>query len=98
MQALREWYDARGYLDSIARMDFLQADNQLRTFTKETGGQAFFPRFYGEFPRIFQAISQALKKYNFNRTETAKGLGISRRALVYKLQRLRELGYQTEAD
>src|SRR5438067_1387635 len=34
-----------------------------------------------------QAISQALRKHNFNRTETAKNLGISRRALLYKLQR-----------
>jgi len=61
MQALREWYDARGYMGSIQRLDFLQADNQMRTFAKETGGQAFFPRFYGEFPGIFQAIAQSLR-------------------------------------
>src|SRR2546422_8487523 len=36
-----------------------------------------------------QAIVQALRKHNFNRTETARALGISRRALIYKLQRLR---------
>lgn len=41
-----------------------------------------------------QAIFQALSKHNFNRTETAKALGISRRALIYKLQRFRELGYE----
>jgi VWFA-related protein len=61
MQALREWMDARGYLGSIARLDFLQADNQMRTFAQETGGMAFFPRFYGEFPGIFNAIAQALR-------------------------------------
>jgi len=61
MQALREWYDARGYMGSIQRLDFLQADNQMRTFAKETGGMSFFPRFYGEFPSIFQAISQSLR-------------------------------------
>lgn len=61
MQALREWYDANGYLGSIARLDFLQADNQLRTFSKETGGMAFFPRFYGEFPSIYQQIAQSLR-------------------------------------
>ena len=61
MQTLRELYDARGYLSSIQRLDFLQADNQMRTFSKETGGQAFFPRFYGEFPGIFRAISEALR-------------------------------------
>ncbi len=61
MQALREWYDAAGLLGPIARLDFLQADNQLRTFAKETGGMAFFPRFYGEFPGIFRSIAQALR-------------------------------------
>jgi len=61
MQTIRELMDARGYMGPIQRMDFLQGDNQLRTFTKETGGQAFFPRFYGEFPSIFQAIAQALR-------------------------------------
>lgn len=61
MQALREYYDARGAMGPIARLDFLQADNQMRTFAKETGGQSFFPRFYGEFPGIFGAISQSLR-------------------------------------
>jgi transcriptional regulator with PAS, ATPase and Fis domain len=40
-----------------------------------------------------QAIFQALRKHDFNRTETAKALGISRRALIYKLQRFREEGH-----
>lgn len=61
MQAIRERADAYGAMGSIARLDFLQADNQIRTFTKETGGQAFFPRFYGEFPGIFRAIADALR-------------------------------------
>jgi VWFA-related protein len=61
MQALREWYDSRGYLGPIARLDFLQADNQMRTFAAETGGMSFFPRFYGEFPTIFANISQSLR-------------------------------------
>jgi Ca-activated chloride channel homolog len=61
MQAIREYYDAYGALGPIARLDFLQADNQMRTFAKESGGQSFFPRFYGEFPAIFQAISHSLR-------------------------------------
>ena len=32
------------------RMDFLQADNELRTFAKETGGAAFFPQVRGRIP------------------------------------------------
>ncbi|MDB6057962.1 MAG: Transcriptional regulatory protein ZraR, partial [Verrucomicrobiales bacterium] len=42
------------------------------------------------------ALLLTLKKHDYNRTETAKALGISRRALIYKLQRLRELGYQID--
>ena len=40
-----------------------------------------------------QAIMQALRQHDSNRTETARVLGISRRALIYKLQKWRELGY-----
>lgn len=61
MQALREYYDARGAMSPIQRLDFLQADNQMRTFAKETGGQAFLPRFFGEFPNIYRAISDAMR-------------------------------------
>ena len=61
MQAMREWYDARGYMGPIQRLDFLQADNQMRTFAKETGGMSFFPRFYGEFPTIFQNIHYSMR-------------------------------------
>jgi Ca-activated chloride channel family protein len=61
MQAMREYLDARGAMGSMQRMDFLQADNQMRTFAKETGGMSFFPRFYGEFPSIYQAIQQSLR-------------------------------------
>ena len=43
-----------------------------------------------------QAILEALRKYRFNRTDTAKALGISRRALLYKLQRLRDLGHEVD--
>ena len=43
-----------------------------------------------------QAILQALRKHDFNRTETARTLGISRRALIYKLQRWRKLGFEID--
>jgi two-component system, NtrC family, response regulator HydG len=41
-----------------------------------------------------QAILQTLRENAFNRSEAARALGISRRALLYKLQRFRELGYE----
>jgi len=43
-------------------------------------------------------ILQALRENDFNRTETARALGISRRALIYKLRRFREQGHTVEPD
>jgi DNA-binding NtrC family response regulator len=43
-----------------------------------------------------QAILLTLRQHKHNRTETAKALGISRRALLYKLQRLRLQGFLLE--
>ena len=58
------------------------------------------PREAGDRERLEEiereAILQALRQHDSNRTETAKALGISRRALLYKLQRFRELGYTME--
>jgi Ca-activated chloride channel family protein len=42
-------------------IQFLQADNELRTFAKETGGAAYFPKFFGEYPEVFSQIHQALR-------------------------------------
>ena len=43
-----------------------------------------------------QAIVQTLRQHNGNRTETARALGISRRTLIYKLQRFRQEGHEVE--
>ena len=61
-QAVRMWYDSRGLMGPSHRMDFLLADSQLRTFSRETGGMSFFPRFYGEFPTIFQNIHVSMRQ------------------------------------
>jgi Ca-activated chloride channel family protein len=52
---------AEGRMGPSQELDFLQADNELKTFGRETGGQAFFPRFQGELPGVFQSISQSLR-------------------------------------
>ena len=59
LQAFRIMADQ--YMGPMQRMDFLQADNEMNTFARETGGKAFFPRFYGEYPGIFQSVSQSLR-------------------------------------
>jgi DNA-binding NtrC family response regulator len=70
---------------------------RVRAGTESSAGAALEPaeaERLGEIER--HAIFQALRKHDFNRTETAKALGISRRALLYKLQRFRELGYEVD--
>jgi two-component system response regulator HydG len=61
---------------------------------------AKFPPPAGQVPQLEhierQAILEALERHHYNRTETAKALGISRRALLYKLQRFRSEGYKVE--
>jgi Ca-activated chloride channel family protein len=61
MQAYRDILYSYGAISDSQNMTFLQADNQLRTFTKESGGMAFFPHFYGEFPEIYRNISEVLR-------------------------------------
>ena len=60
-QAIREYYDSHGYMSSLARLDFLQADNQMNTFARMTGGHAWFPRFEGELPEIFHDINASIR-------------------------------------
>lgn len=61
MQSLREMADASGAMGTMERLDFIQADNEMRTFAAESGGMSYFPRFDGEFPGIFQSIEQTLR-------------------------------------
>ena len=46
---------------SMRDMDYLQADNEMKTFAKLTGGMWFNPRFAGEMPDIFQSINQTIR-------------------------------------
>jgi VWFA-related protein len=58
----RAMTEGRGGIGGAMRdMDYLQADNQMRTFAKITGGMAFFPRFVGEMPDIFSSINQNIR-------------------------------------
>jgi DNA-binding NtrC family response regulator len=43
-------------------------------------------------------ILQTLREKNFNRTETSKALGISRRSLIYKLRRFAEEGHAIDPE
>ena len=60
--ALREYYESHGGAAPhgmgipVDQMDYLQADNEMKTFAKLTGGRAYSPRFQGELPEIFHSI------------------------------------------
>lgn len=43
------------------RMDYLQAQNEMRTFAAMTGGRAWFPRFDGEIPGVMQDVAASLR-------------------------------------
>jgi VWFA-related protein len=45
----------------VQNIDYLQADNEMRTFAAMTGGRAYFPRFEGELPELFGDISSDIR-------------------------------------
>jgi VWFA-related protein len=65
--AARERAEVRGRAAShgmgipIDNMDYLQADNEMRTFAALTGGHAYFPRFQGELPEIFNQVGNDIR-------------------------------------
>ncbi len=59
-QFARVMAEGRG-MSGPREIDFLQADNQMNTFARMTGGQSFFPRFVGEMPDIFHEINNSIR-------------------------------------
>lgn len=45
----------------VNNMDYLQADNEMKTFASLTGGRAYFPRFQGELPEIFNEVGADIR-------------------------------------
>ncbi|MGA2674397.1 MAG: VWA domain-containing protein [Terracidiphilus sp.] len=60
--AMRAMTEGRGGLGGSMRdIDYLQADNQMRTFANLTGGAFYTPRFAAEMPEIFQQINENIR-------------------------------------
>ncbi len=53
--------NAHGMGIPVGNMDYLQGDNEMRTFAAMTGGRAYFPRFEGELPELFGDISNDIR-------------------------------------
>jgi VWFA-related protein len=72
-QAMRLYAESHGFVrylpctggpqfeEGAANMDFLQADNQMNTFAKLTGGKAYFPRFEGQLREIIPDIGNSIR-------------------------------------
>ncbi len=89
-QAFRIFLESRGAFGgtwgALDQLDFLQADNQLRSFAQWTGGKAYFPRFEGEFPEIFGDIAATIRnQYSLSYHPTNSKLDGTYRKLKVKL-------------
>jgi VWFA-related protein len=60
-KAFQNYADMNGGMGGTRRMDYLQAENQLRTFAQETGGYSWFPQFAGEMPDVFRSVAAFLR-------------------------------------
>ena len=55
-------HGAHGMGIPVGRMDYLQADNEMRNFAALTGGRAYFPRFQAEFSEIFRDVGDDIRR------------------------------------
>jgi VWFA-related protein len=87
--ALREYCEVnhctgmtRGAGIPISQIDYLQADNEMQTFARLTGGRYYQPRFQAEFPGVFQDIIGDIRsQYNLAYRPTNPALDGSYRKL-----------------
>jgi VWFA-related protein len=71
----------------VGNMDYLQADNEMKTFASLTGGRAYFPRFQGELPEIFNDIAADIRnEYSISYRPTNAKLDGTYRKLKVELQ------------
>jgi VWFA-related protein len=71
----------------VNNMDYLQADNEVRTFAQLTGGRAYFPRFQGELPELFHDIAADIRnQYSISYHPTNAKLDGTYRKLKVELQ------------
>jgi VWFA-related protein len=71
----------------VGYMDYLQGDNEMRTFAALTGGRAYFPRFQGELGEIFRDIGADIRnQYSLSYHPTNTKLDGTYRKLKVQLQ------------
>jgi VWFA-related protein len=76
----------RGFIHT-GTLDYLQGDNEVRTFASLTGGRAYFPRFQGELPDMFHEIGADIRnQYTITYHPTNPKLDGTYRKLKVELQ------------
>jgi VWFA-related protein len=58
---LMNYLELHGQLGGMRELNYLQAENQLKTFAQMTGGYAWFPQFDGELPGIMRQVTEFLR-------------------------------------
>jgi len=58
---LMNWLELQGQLGGMRELNFLQAENQMKTFAQMTGGFAWFPQFDGELPGVMRDVTDFLR-------------------------------------
>jgi DNA-binding NtrC family response regulator len=99
---VRELQNAMEQATLMARGEVILPEHLPRRVQK-SGLQPDSPREEGAPGKRMEdversVILQTLREKGYNRTETARTLGISRRALLYKLQRFKGQGHTIDAD
>jgi VWFA-related protein len=83
---IREMGGGGGGMGAASRhMDYLQADNEMRTFAEMTGGMWFEPIFQGALPEVFGQINESIRnQYVLTyRPTNQKNDGTYRKVKVY---------------
>ena len=58
---LMNYMELHNSLGGMRELNFLQAENQLKTFSQMTGGFSWFPQFDGELPGIMREVTEYLR-------------------------------------
>jgi VWFA-related protein len=67
------WMQLNGLMSvgGMRELNYIQAENQLKTFAQMSGGFAWFPQFDGEIPGIFRTVAEYLRsQYTITYTPT----------------------------
>ena len=68
---IMNWLQLQGQLGPMRELNYLQAENQLKTFSQMTGGFAWFPQFDGELPGVMRDVTEFLRhQYTITYTPT----------------------------